>query len=128
MAEALHNETQHLGIRTLLVEPGRFRTKLLSAGNMQAAESKYTEYTDLSQNLLRHLAEEDQAQQGDPDKLVRIPADMVRREGCAAGKEALPFRLPIGRDMVADVRGKCEGTLALLREWGPVLASTDFDS
>ncbi|KAK8075675.1 hypothetical protein PG997_010338 [Apiospora hydei] len=127
IAEALHNETQHLGLRTLLVEPGRFRTKLLSAGNMQAATSKFPEYAALSQELIKHLAEEDQAQQGDPDKLVRILADMVRREGCAAGKE-VPFRLPIGVDMVADVREKCEDTLALLMEWEPVLASTDFDS
>ncbi|KAK7914002.1 NAD(P)-binding protein [Apiospora marii] len=126
MAEALHNETQHLGIRTLLVEPGRFRTKLLSTSNMQAATSKHSEYAELSQNLLQHLVEEDQAQQGDPDKLVRILADMVRREGCAAGRE-VPFRLPVGSDMVADVRGKCEDTLALLGEWGPVLAGTDFD-
>ncbi|KAK7987139.1 hypothetical protein PG988_002127 [Apiospora saccharicola] len=127
IAEALHNETQHLGLQTLLVEPGRFRTKLLSAGNMQAATSQFPEYAQLSQGLLSHLAEEDQAQQGDPDKLVCILADMVRREGCAAGKE-VPFRLPIGSDMVAGVRGKCEDTLALPREWEPVLASTDFDS
>ncbi|KAK7961759.1 uncharacterized protein PG986_002584 [Apiospora aurea] len=119
IAEALHNETetQHLGLRTLLVEPGRFRTKLLSAGNRQAATSKFPEYAELSQELIQHLAEEDQAQQGDPDKLVRILVDMVRREGCAAGKE-VPFRLPIGVDMVADVREKCESTLALLRGVG----------
>ncbi|KAK8121827.1 hypothetical protein PG984_010497 [Apiospora sp. TS-2023a] len=127
IAEALHNETQHLGLQTLLVEPGRFRTKLLSAGNMKAATSQFSEYAELSQGLLSHLAEEDQAQQGDPDKLVRILADMVRREGCAAGKD-VPFRLPIGSDMVADVRGKCADTLKLLGEWEPVLASTDFDS
>ncbi|KAK7983384.1 hypothetical protein PG989_010786 [Apiospora arundinis] len=127
IAESLHQEVQHLGIRTLLVEPGRFRTKLLSAGNMKAATSKFDEYNELSQRLFKHLAEEDQAQQGDPDKLVRILADMVRGEGCAAGKE-VPFRLPIGVDMVADVREKCEDTLALLREWEAVLTSTDFDA
>lgn len=94
---------------------------------MQAATSQFVEYAELSQNLIKHLAEEDQAQQGDPEKLVRILADMVRREDCAEGK-GVPFRLPIGSDMVADVRGKCEDTLALLREWDGVLASTDFDS
>ncbi|KAK8016938.1 hypothetical protein PG993_015127 [Apiospora rasikravindrae] len=43
IAERWHHEAQHLDVLTLRVEPGRFRTKRLSAGNMQAATSKFAE-------------------------------------------------------------------------------------
>ena len=124
LAEGLRAETAHLGIRTLLIEPGRFRTNLLSSGNVKTTPSTIPEYTSLSQDHLKHLTQEDKAQRGDPAKLVEITIDLVRKEGIAKDKE-IPFRLPLGADVYEDIKEKCEGTLRLLEEWKTVICSTD---
>lgn len=126
IVEGLQRETEHLGIKTLLIEPGRFRTKLLSSGNLKAVVSSIPEYEEMSKTLRNQLAGEDQNQPGDPVKLVGIILDLVRGEGVAAGRE-VPFRLPLGTDCYADLKAKCEETLRLLEEWGPVIRSTDFE-
>lgn len=125
MVEALRLETAPLGIKTLLFEPGRFRTKLLSGKNMKAAASSISEYGEFSKLLLEGLSKEDSAQPGDPVKLVEIILDVVRGEGVAVGRE-IPFRLPIGNDCCEEVKAKCEETLRVMEEWGPVIRSTDF--
>lgn len=124
MVEALDQEIAHLGIKTLLVEPGRFRTKLLSSGNLQSVPSRIEDYADLSKALMEGLEKEDRAQPGDPVKLVDIVLDVVRREGVAAGRE-VPFRLPLGVDVYDDIKAKCEETLKLLEDWRSVIRSTD---
>lgn len=124
--EGLRQETAHLGIKTLLIEPGRFRTKLLSSGNMKASESTISEYIEHSKEKIAGLAKEDQAQPGDPKKLVEITLDLVRQEGVAKGK-GIPFRLPLGVDVYDDMKAKCEDTLQLLENWKEVIRSTDYD-
>jgi hypothetical protein len=126
IVEGLWRETTPLGIKTLLFEPGRFRTKLLSSGNMKAAASTIPEYAKFSKNLMGGLAKEDQTQPGDPVKLVEIILDAVRQEGIAKGRE-IPFRLPLGTDCFDDIKAKCEETLRLLKEWEPTIRSTDHD-
>jgi len=126
IVESLWRETSPLGIKTLLIEPGRFRTKLLSSGNMKAVSTEIPEYKDFSKTLLDGLAKADRMQPGDPVKLVEIVLDLVRQEGTAEGKE-IPFRLPLGSDCYNDVKAKCEETLKLLKEWEPMIRSTDYE-
>jgi len=78
----------------------------------------------MSQDHLKHLTQEDQAQRGDPAKLVEITLDLVRNEGVAKDKD-IPFRLPLGVDVYEDIKEKCETTLQLLEEWKTVICSTD---
>ncbi|KAK8058596.1 NAD(P)-binding protein [Apiospora phragmitis] len=125
LVEALKGEVEPLGIKTLLIEPGRFRTKLLTLGNMKAADAASDDYAPIAMALMAHLAAEDQQQHGDPDKLVDLMIDLVRHEGVAAGRE-VPFRFPVGTDVHADVKAKCRQTLELLDDWEAVLTSTDF--
>ena len=124
--ESLHRETAPLGIRTLLIEPGRFRTKLLSSGKRKTVTSVIPEYAELSQCKIRGLAEEDQRQPGDPVKLVAIIIDLVKGEGVATGKE-IPFRLPLGTDAYDGMKAKCEESLRQLEGWRSVIMSTAFD-
>ncbi|KAF2093275.1 NAD(P)-binding protein [Rhizodiscina lignyota] len=126
IVESLWRETTPLGIKTLLIEPGRFRTKLLSAENLKATVSAIPDYADMSRTLMGHLASEDQAQQGDPVKHVEIVLDLVRQEGVACDK-AIPFRLPLGVDSFDDIKAKCEETLELLKEWEAVIRSTNYE-
>lgn len=109
----------------LLIEPGRFRTKLLSPKNVKSVASTIQDYTAFSNGLLTHIAEQDGAQVGDPKKLVDITLDLVRREGVTAGRE-VPLRLPLGNDVFDDIKAKCEETLKLLNEWETVIRSTDY--
>lgn len=125
IVEGLHAETAHLGLKTLLIEPGRFRTKLLSSSSMKARPSDIPEYAERSRAQMKGLAGEDQNQPGDPAKLVEIVLDLVRGEGVAQGMEA-PFRLPLGVDCYTDVKEKCEATLATLENWKEVAKSTDI--
>lgn len=124
--EGLGQETAPFGIKTLLIEPGRFRTKLLSSGNMKSVQSAIADYKDSSREKFEALAKEDQAQPGDPKMLAKITLDLVRGEGVAQGKE-VPFRLPLGTDCYDDVKQKCQETLKLLEEWGPIIKSTEFE-
>ena len=93
---------------------------------MKAVTSTVPEYADLSKTLVDALAKDDQAQRGDPVKLVEIILDLVRQEGVAKGRE-IPFRLPLGVDVYDDIKAKCEETLKLLKEWEPTIRSTDHE-
>lgn len=92
---------------------------------MKTAPSNISDYTDFSKTLVDNLAKENQAQPGNPAKLVEIIFDLVRGEGIGEGKE-IPFRLPLGTDVFDDIKAKCEETLMLLKEWESTIKSTDF--
>jgi hypothetical protein len=121
----LERETEHLGIKSLLIEPGRFRTKLLSTGNLNVVQSTIPEYMEASKGFIQGLAMEDQTQPGNTEKAVEIILDLVRNEGCAVGRE-VPFRLPLGTDCYESVKAKCEATLKLLEDWENVIKSTNY--
>lgn len=127
LVESLWRETSPLGIQTLLIEPGRFRTKLLSGSNRKTRVSAIKEYAELSDSKTAGLDGEDMNQPGDPVKLVEIIIDLVRRQGVAEGRE-VPLRIPLGVDVFDDMKAKCEETLALLEDWGDVIRSTDLPS
>jgi NAD(P)-dependent dehydrogenase (short-subunit alcohol dehydrogenase family) len=124
ISESLRDETSDFGIKTLLIEPGRFRTKLLSSGNMKPAPSKIPDYVEKSKVLIKGLEDSDMKQPGDAEKLCEIVLDLVRKEGVAKGRE-VPFRMPLGIDVFDDVKAKCEETLQLFEEWKDVIRSTD---
>ena len=125
LVEGLSRETAHLGIKTLLIAPGRFRTSFLTPGNLQIVQSKIPDYAERSAALIRGLAQEDRSQPGDVELGVKIIIDLVRKEGIAAGRD-VPFRLPLGSDCYETIKEKCEETLKLLDDWKDVIKSTDF--
>ncbi|KAI1494897.1 hypothetical protein F5X96DRAFT_692271 [Biscogniauxia mediterranea] len=127
LVECLRRETAELGIKTLLIEPGRFKTKLLSTGSAQVIPTSIPDYASSNTTFVHRIAAEDQTQPGDTGKGVRIIVDLVRREGHAATRE-VPFRLPLGRDCYDTIKEKCEETLAVLRDWEYVIKSTDHDA
>ena len=72
----------HLGIKTLLIEPGRFRTKLLSTGNLKVVQSGIQDYVEESIVLIGGLVVEDQAQPSDIQRAVEIIADLMHGGLC----------------------------------------------
>jgi len=125
MVESLQQEVSPFGICTLLMEPGRFRTKLLSSQNMKKVQPIVADYSELSKATIAGLEQEDRKQPGDPVKFVEHVLDLVRGEGIAKGRE-VPFRLPLGKDVYEEVKRKCEETLKLLANWEEVINGTDI--
>ncbi|KAJ4313212.1 hypothetical protein N0V84_009538 [Fusarium piperis] len=126
MAESLWRETTHFGIRTLIVEPGQFRTELLTSRNLKNEPSKIADYAQRSKDFNEYLANRSGHQAGDPEKGVAIVLDLVRGEGVAEGKE-MPLRIALGVDGYEVVKEKCDNTLKDLEEWKHVSCSTNFE-
>ncbi|KAG5747075.1 hypothetical protein H9Q70_010233 [Fusarium xylarioides] len=125
VVESLHNETKSLGLRTLLMEPGRFRTPLLSTGHLQPKQSKIPDYESASETHHDHLHGGDLKQPGNPEKFVKIVLDLVRQEGCAQGI-TIPFRLPVGKDAVEEIGAKARDVLETMQEWDSIITETDY--
>ncbi|KAL1590062.1 hypothetical protein WHR41_01436 [Cladosporium halotolerans] len=127
MVESLAAETAPLGLHTLLVEPGRFRTEISSSDKSPVHISEVPEYAEMSRFVRDYLRDLSGKQQGDPAKLANVVLDFVRGEGVAEGKEA-PLRILLGGDALQDVKGKTERLLGSINEWEHVTTSTDFES
>lgn len=126
IVESLWAETKPLGIRTFLLEPGRFRTNLLSPTNIKLSDTEIAEYNDFSREQRRGLANEDSHQPGDPKKFVQVVVDLVRKEGPFRDKD-IELRLPLGNDAFDEISEKLAKTATLLKDWESVIRSTDYD-
>ncbi|KAI0058374.1 NAD(P)-binding protein [Artomyces pyxidatus] len=124
LGETLHNEISALGLRSLVVEPGYFRTAFLADGNRGADVPRIGDYAQFMAPLRAHLEETNGKQLGDPAKLVKTVADAVRGEGFAETK-SVPS-LYLGSDTVQAIRNACNETLQYLEQWENVFKSTDF--
>ncbi len=65
-------------------------------------------------------------ERGDCVKVIERMVDVVRGEGCAAGKK-FPERLPLGEDALAAIEQRCRDMLKLMDVWRDVIVSTDRD-
>lgn len=124
LVESLAAETQPFGIQTLLVEPGRFRTRLLAQGNRKDATSSIPDYVPLVDQYVAALDAASERQPGDTEKGVRIIVDVVRKEGDASGK-TIPFRLLLGSDSYDEIKKKLDQVSRDMEEWKAVTLSTD---
>jgi NAD(P)-dependent dehydrogenase (short-subunit alcohol dehydrogenase family) len=115
MSEALFHEVGPLGIRVLIVEPGSFRTALLSGTMHRSPEIEAYAGTA---NATRVAAEgADGTQPGDPRKAA---AAIVT----ALDAEAPPLRLALGADAVDAIRATHEQRRADLDAWEELSRST----
>ncbi|KAL7931888.1 hypothetical protein V8C35DRAFT_329264 [Trichoderma chlorosporum] len=126
MVESLNKEVRPLGLRTLLIEPGFFRTDLLSEANLKTVESSISGYNEASKIFNKLLSDKNHAQSDDPKKGVAVVVDLVRQEGVAKDK-TIPVRMPLGPDAYDLIKNKCSKTIQLLEEWKDVIYSTDLE-
>lgn len=127
IVEAISKEVAGFGITTLLIEPGRFRTKLLSEANMKPIETKILDYAEFSSTMIKGVSGESGNQPGDPVKLVEIIIDLVKEEGIAKGRD-VPFRLPLGEDCYDEMIAKVNETSKILVDWKDVILSTNIET
>ncbi|WQF87746.1 Putative short-chain dehydrogenase/reductase SDR, NAD(P)-binding domain superfamily [Colletotrichum destructivum] len=120
--ESLDLEAKTFGIKTLLVEPGYFRTQFLN-DKAVFVDTKFDDYKPLVDNLYPQVKGVHQNQPGDPTKGAARIVDLVRSG--AAGEE-LPASLALGDDALDTIRKKCNATLELLDKWADKSSNTSF--
>ena len=103
--ESLAPEVAPFGIRTMLVEPGFFRTELLTPESTNYAESTIEDYAERTEQTVAAWNGMNGQQQGDPAKL----ADAVVQ---LAGQDEPPLRFAAGADAVETFANKAELLLA----------------
>jgi NAD(P)-dependent dehydrogenase (short-subunit alcohol dehydrogenase family) len=103
--ESLAPEIAPFGIRTMLVEPGFFRTELLSNDSTTYAKPAIEDYTKKTQEIVAAWSSMDGKQGGDPAKLAGA---IVR----LAGLDEPPARFAAGADAVQTFEAKANTLLA----------------
>ncbi len=103
--ESLAPEIAPFGIRTMLVEPGFFRTDLLTAESTTYAQPSIDDYAERTREIITTWNGMNGKQGGDPAKL----ADALVR---LAGLEKPPARFAAGFDAVQTFEAKAKVLLA----------------
>jgi len=103
--ESLTPEVVPFGIRTMLVEPGFFRTELLTPESTTYAESSIDDYAERTKQTVAAWNGMNGQQGGDPAKLANALIQL-------ASQDEPPLRFPAGADAVATVEQKAQDLLA----------------
>lgn len=102
--EALAPEVAPFGIHTMLVEPGFFRTELLTPQSTQYAEPSIADYAERTSRIIQAWKAMDGKQGGDPAKLAAALVEL-------AALDEPPFRFAAGADAVAAFEKKADELL-----------------
>jgi NAD(P)-dependent dehydrogenase (short-subunit alcohol dehydrogenase family) len=103
--EALAPEVARFGIRTMLVEPGFFRTELLTDDSTKWPEASIDDYAENTRQTVSAWKKMNGLQGGDPAKLARALVQL-------AGQAEPPLRWPAGADAVETFEKKAKELLA----------------
>ncbi|RYP47894.1 hypothetical protein DL769_011264 [Monosporascus sp. CRB-8-3] len=109
-------------LKILMAEPGHFPTRVFS--NINHVPPRVPEYAEFNAGVRAVEAGLGDSAPGDPAKAVERMIEIVKGVGMAAGKD-IPLRVPLGSDVLARIRAKCEETLKMCQEWEEVAKSTD---
>jgi NAD(P)-dependent dehydrogenase (short-subunit alcohol dehydrogenase family) len=119
--ESLAPEVAPFGIRTMLVEPGFFRTELLSPESTNYAQPSIDDYAERTTQTVAAWNAMNGQQGGDPTKLAKALVQL-------AGQDEPPARWVAGADAIATVEQKANDLLAqadAYRELSSSLAYSD---
>lgn len=103
--ESLAIEVADFGIKTMLVEPGFFRTELLSAGSTTYAPPSIDDYAERTRQTVAAWSGMNGKQGGDPAKLAQALVQL-------AALDAPPARFAAGADAVQAFEDKARALLA----------------
>jgi NAD(P)-dependent dehydrogenase (short-subunit alcohol dehydrogenase family) len=103
--ESLAPEVAPFGIRTMLVEPGFFRTELLSPESTNYAQPSIDDYAERTNQTVAAWNAMNGQQGGDPAKLATALVQL-------ASQDQPPLRWVAGADAVATVEQKAKDLLA----------------
>lgn len=118
LTEALAKEVAHLGIKTMIVEPGAMRTRFFGDALLETGRH-ISDYDDIAAQYRKSEATDSHDQPIDPAAAGRVVVETIM-----GGRR--PQRLLLGSDCVAAARAALEARLAELSEWADVSARADF--
>ena len=103
--ESLALEVAPFGIRTMLVEPGFFRTELLTDESTKWPEASIDDYAETTRQTVTAWKKMNGLQGGDPAKLAKALITL-------AGSDEPPLRWPAGADAVETFEKKAKELVA----------------
>ncbi|HTV74751.1 MAG TPA: hypothetical protein VME66_13725 [Candidatus Acidoferrales bacterium] len=107
-SRSLAPEVAPFGIHTMLVEPGFFRTQLLSPESTKYARPLIADYAERTEETVAAWKSMNGKQGGDPEKLANALVQL-------ASETNPPFRFVAGADAVATIEKKGNDLLAQAR-------------
>ncbi|KAL0066179.1 hypothetical protein AAF712_006804 [Marasmius tenuissimus] len=123
LSQTLHAEIAPLGLRSICIDLGHFRTSFLNPGNRKTSVTRIPDYAELTENYNASLQEYNGKQLGDPRKGAQAILDLIHE---AEQGKPLPTHIQFGSDCYEVAKEHCETALANLEEWKEVSYSTDF--
>jgi NAD(P)-dependent dehydrogenase (short-subunit alcohol dehydrogenase family) len=118
--ESLTPEIAPFGIRTMLVEPGFFRTELLSNDSTTYAAPRIEDYAEQTREIVAAWKSMDGKQGGDPAKLAAALVKLV-------ALEEPPTRFAAGADAVQTFEAKANTLLAQANAHRELSTSLAYD-
>jgi len=118
--ESLTPEVAPFGIRTMLVEPGFFRTELLTPESTKYAEPSIEDYAERTRQTVAAWSGMNGLQGGDP---ARLAGALI----WLAGQDEPPLRFPAGADAVATIEQKAQTLLAQAGAYRDLSGSLAYD-
>ncbi len=119
LTETLRDEVAGFGIRTLIVEPGAFRTGLFRPGAAYESQAM-PEYAESVGPTRAYVRGNDGLQPGDPVKAARAILS-------ALDADEPPLRLVLGADAIGTIEQRLERVSEELAAWRAVGEATAFD-
>jgi len=130
IASSMDEEISPLGLRSIYLEPGYFRTSFLQEGNRSSYTPRIQDYDPFIAQRYSHFQNISGKQPGDPKKLVELMIDYVRKEGVFKTEDPArpdyPQGLPVGTDAYNIIKTTLEQQLVLMEKWKDVTCSTDL--
>jgi NAD(P)-dependent dehydrogenase (short-subunit alcohol dehydrogenase family) len=117
--ESLALEVAPFGIRTMLVEPGFFRTELLTEESTKYPEPSIDDYADKTRQTVTAWKEMNGLQGGDPAKLAKALIKL-------ASQDEPPLRWPAGADAIAAFEQKARDLFAQADAYRQLSSSLSF--
>jgi NAD(P)-dependent dehydrogenase (short-subunit alcohol dehydrogenase family) len=117
--ESLTPEVAPFGIRTMLVEPGFFRTELLTEESTNYPEPLIDDYAEKTKQTVKAWKGMNGLQGGDPAKLAKALIHLI-------SQDEPPLRWAAGADAVATVEQKARDLLAQADRYRELSSSLAF--
>ncbi|EGG19367.1 short-chain dehydrogenase/reductase family protein [Cavenderia fasciculata] len=123
LTESLQQELIPFNVKAITINPGYFRTEFIGA----IKKPSYTieDYKQLNDNQTKHDETMHNNQRGDPNKLVDVVFEIVKRNGQGI---ALPQHIYIGVDSNEVALAKAKQIQKEIEEWSFITTKTDFDT
>lgn len=119
LSEAMTHELAPLGIRSVAIEPGPFRTNFLDGSSLALSAEVIADYAATGGAARQWAADSNYGQEGDPLRAAKVIVDLADRDD-------LPERIQLGTSAFNDVAAKIARTAQDQQVWREVSLSTDF--